>query len=104
MDRPMPELLALLPLADDLVQALLSHSGALGVVLQCVLAYEQGDWETLSHLGYPCHLLVNAYSKLSPGLRRCRCCEVRKGGPGGRPAVRCHAAVHRKGISIYRLP
>lgn len=61
MDRPMPELLATLPLADDIVQALLSYSGALGMVLRCVLAYEQGDWETLSSLGYPCHVLVNAY-------------------------------------------
>ena len=61
MDRPMPELLAVLPLSDEIVQALLSHSGALGAVLHCVLSYEQGDWETLYTLGYPCNLLVNAY-------------------------------------------
>jgi len=61
MDRPMPELLAALPMADDIVQALLSHTGALGAILQCVLAYERGDWQALHNLGYPCNVLVNAY-------------------------------------------
>jgi EAL and modified HD-GYP domain-containing signal transduction protein len=61
MDRPMPELLTALPLADDIVQALLTHSGVLGALLQGVLAYERGDWAGLDHLGYPCSVLVEAY-------------------------------------------
>ena len=45
MDRPMPDILPKLPLADEIVAALLAHEGMLGATLRCVLAYEQGDWE-----------------------------------------------------------
>jgi EAL and modified HD-GYP domain-containing signal transduction protein len=61
LDRPMPEILKELPLADDLDQALLAHAGVLGITLRSVLAYESGDWEALPELGYPCHMLVSAY-------------------------------------------
>ncbi len=47
MDRPMAELLEVLPLADELKQALLTGEGELGDVLRRVQAYERGDWALL---------------------------------------------------------
>jgi len=61
MDRPMPDILPMLPLADDIVEALLAHEGRLGATLHCVLAYERGDWETVQNLGCPRDLLVQTY-------------------------------------------
>ena len=61
MDRPMPDILPALPLADEIVTALLAHEGMLGATLHCVLAYEQGDWEAVSNLGCPRDLLVKTY-------------------------------------------
>jgi len=61
MDRPMPDILPALPLADVIVEALLAHEGRLGATLRCVLAYERGDWETAQNLGCPRDLLVKTY-------------------------------------------
>jgi EAL and modified HD-GYP domain-containing signal transduction protein len=61
MDRPMPDILQTLPLADEIVEALLAHEGMLGATLGCVLAYERGDWEAAQNLRYPRDLLVKAY-------------------------------------------
>ncbi len=61
LDRPMEELLAALPLADDLRTALLDRQGELGVVLDAVLAYERGHWERLVALGLRPSLLTSAY-------------------------------------------
>jgi c-di-GMP phosphodiesterase len=61
MDRPMPDILPALPLADEIVAALLAHEGMLGATLHCVLAYEQGDWEAVYNLGCPRDLLVKTY-------------------------------------------
>ena len=61
MDRPMPAILPTLPLADEIVAALLAHEGRLGATLRCVLAYERGDWETVQNLGCPRDLLVKTY-------------------------------------------
>jgi EAL and modified HD-GYP domain-containing signal transduction protein len=61
IDRPMPDILPTLPLADEIVEALLAHEGMLGATLRCVLAYEQGDWEVVQHLGCPRDLLVKTY-------------------------------------------
>jgi c-di-GMP phosphodiesterase len=61
MDRPMPDILPALPLADEIVAALLAHEGMLGATLHCVLAYEQGDWEAVHNLGCPRDLLVKTY-------------------------------------------
>lgn len=54
MDNSMEEILTQLPLADHITQALLHKGGGLhGEVLDCVLAYERGEWENLecSQLG-----------------------------------------------------
>ena len=61
MDRPMPDILPSLPLADEIVGALLAQEGRLGATLRCVLAYERGDWETVENLGCPRDLLVKTY-------------------------------------------
>ncbi|MFT5172969.1 MAG: EAL and modified HD-GYP domain-containing signal transduction protein [Gammaproteobacteria bacterium] len=45
MDRPLPELLMELPLSRAVHKALLEGSGPEGEALQCVLAYEKGQWE-----------------------------------------------------------
>jgi EAL and modified HD-GYP domain-containing signal transduction protein len=45
LDRPMREALLVLPLADNVKDALLEHKGLMGVALDCVKAYERGDWE-----------------------------------------------------------
>jgi EAL and modified HD-GYP domain-containing signal transduction protein len=61
MDRPMSDILPALPLADEIVEALLAHEGTLGATLHCVLAYERGDWEAVHDLGCRRHLLVKTY-------------------------------------------
>lgn len=45
LDRPMKEALELLPLADEVQDALLEHIGTLGWALKCVQAYERADWD-----------------------------------------------------------
>lgn len=47
LDRPMPELLAQLPVDEHIKAALLNREGELGKTLQGVLDYEQGAWERL---------------------------------------------------------
>jgi EAL and modified HD-GYP domain-containing signal transduction protein len=61
MDRPMLDILPTLPLADEIVEALLAHVGMLGAILSGVLAYERGDWEAVQNLGCPSDLLVKTY-------------------------------------------
>lgn len=46
-ERPMPEVLLELPLANDIKQALLTGNGIMGEVLDLVVAYERGDWQHL---------------------------------------------------------
>lgn len=49
MDRPMEELLAELPLADEIKSALLNRDGELGTMLQQVLYYEMSEWDKLDN-------------------------------------------------------
>ena len=51
MDRPMPEVLRALPLAEEVQSALLDHAGSLGAILHGVLAYERGNWQEATQLG-----------------------------------------------------
>jgi EAL and modified HD-GYP domain-containing signal transduction protein len=44
-DRPLAEIMTALPLAPNIVEALLRHEGQLGSLLACVLAYEQRNWD-----------------------------------------------------------
>jgi EAL and modified HD-GYP domain-containing signal transduction protein len=61
MDRPMPEVLRALPLAEEVQRALLEQTGSLGAILHSVLAYERGNWEEATHLGLDQNSLVDAY-------------------------------------------
>jgi len=61
MDRPMPEVLRALPLAEESQRALLDHAGSIGAILHSVLAYERGNWAEATHLGLDQNSLVDAY-------------------------------------------
>ncbi len=50
LDRPLPEILAQLPVPEDTRTALLHRNNRLAQVLALVEAYEQGDWEKLTGL------------------------------------------------------
>ncbi len=47
MDNSMEEILTQLPLADHIADALLHRRGLHGEILDCVLAYERGQWDNL---------------------------------------------------------
>jgi EAL and modified HD-GYP domain-containing signal transduction protein len=61
MDRPMPEILRALPLAEESQRALMDHAGSIGAILHSVLAYERGNWAEATHLGLDQNSLVDAY-------------------------------------------
>ncbi len=44
-DRPMTEVLELLPLVEEVKNAILDRAGLMGTALKCVEAYEQCNWE-----------------------------------------------------------
>ncbi len=44
-DRPMDDIVQSLPLSEEVHQALVKREGTLGSTLECVLAYERGDWD-----------------------------------------------------------
>ncbi len=52
LEVPMNEALELVPVSKEVKEALILRTGTLGIVLNCVLAYEKGDWEQVS-----CHTL-----------------------------------------------
>lgn len=58
---PMEEILAYLPLADEINGALLRHEGPLGAILACSLAYEQGDWQAVDASGFDPGRVSDAY-------------------------------------------
>ena len=45
LDRPLRDALMLLPMADPIKDALLHHKGPMGEALNCIKAYERGDWD-----------------------------------------------------------
>lgn len=61
LDRPMEELLAELPLSDEIQAALREGAGPMGEALRCVLAYERGEWESLRCTGLEKSALPAAY-------------------------------------------
>lgn len=60
-DQSMENVLADLPLADEINQALLAHAGGLGHLLHLVLAYESGDWDTVDAARMETGSLSDAY-------------------------------------------
>lgn len=61
IDKPLAEILATLPLADELHNALLDHSGELGQLLSLVLNYERGQWDDFSAAQFDVLTLRTAY-------------------------------------------
>jgi EAL and modified HD-GYP domain-containing signal transduction protein len=61
LDRPMEDVLNDLPLTEEVNDAILHKQGPLGQILQCTIAYEQGDWEQLPDLGLDSASIKNAY-------------------------------------------
>ena len=61
LDKPLADILGMLPLADELKDALLKHDGPLGQLLHLILEYEQGHWNTVGNSQYNASTLHNAY-------------------------------------------
>ncbi len=61
MDQPIEDVLNALPLSQEINDALLRHEGTLGTVLQCVLNYERGNWDTVQCLGLQQGEISQAY-------------------------------------------
>jgi EAL and modified HD-GYP domain-containing signal transduction protein len=61
MDMPMNQILANIPLSENVIEALINHRGKLGIVLIVVLAIEQGNWDLALQLGIKHATLRNMY-------------------------------------------
>lgn len=57
LDRSLEDLLEPLPLADNIVAALLNREGELGDALNCTLAQEEGDWINIRFAELPAEIL-----------------------------------------------
>jgi EAL and modified HD-GYP domain-containing signal transduction protein len=60
-DQPMSDVVRLLPLADDIIQALVNRAGVKGEVLESAIAYERAEWERLPDVGVNARSLSLAY-------------------------------------------
>jgi len=58
---PLDRLLPMLQLNQDINDALLSRKGPYGNALKCVLAYEQGDWQTVDRAGFGEQYTISGY-------------------------------------------
>ena len=61
LDQSMDDIIPTLPLEREIRQALLNRQGALGMTLDCVLAYERGDWDTVLCHGFEVETVKAAY-------------------------------------------
>ncbi len=61
LDASMEQILAELPLSDDVKMALIDHEGALGEAVKCTLAYEAAQWEHPECLGLSVKQLHKAF-------------------------------------------
>ena len=61
MDKPLASIIERLPLSDELNQALLNRTGAVGRALQDSINYEKGDWAAVDASPLPIEVLVRAY-------------------------------------------
>ncbi|OUR64239.1 histidine kinase [Methylophaga sp. 42_25_T18] len=61
MDKPLALIIERLPLSDELNQALLNRTGAVGRALQDAINYEKGDWAAVEASPLPIEVLVRAY-------------------------------------------
>lgn len=61
LDKSMAEVLSHVELSDPVRSALIEQNGKLGKVLQCVMAYEVGDWSGVQELGLDLPTLQHSY-------------------------------------------
>ena len=65
IDAPMEEILAEIPLAEEIREALLNKTGRCGQLYELVLSYEAADWKRITalaaELGIPDNLLTSIY-------------------------------------------
>jgi len=61
MDIPMTQVVASIPLTEEVIGALTEHKGQIGLVLKTVLAIEQGDWEQVINSGIQSSILRSIY-------------------------------------------
>ena len=65
INAPMQEILAELPVADDIKRALINRDGPCGALYQLVLSYENADWakvnELAAQLQIPPNILTSLY-------------------------------------------
>ena len=62
LDRPMNEALNAVPLAEPICEAILTNEGPLARVLNCVLSYERGEWDSVSLPGVDAKVFRVAYT------------------------------------------
>ena len=65
IDAPMEEILAQIPLRQEVKEALLNHSGRCGALYDLAVSYERADWgkidQLAEELGIPTNLLTSVY-------------------------------------------
>ena len=61
IDKPMTEVLGLLPLSTEVGDAILHHAGVLGSALNCVEQYERGHWERVAFDRLQPRVITDAY-------------------------------------------
>ena len=65
MQMPLDEVLAQIPISDDIKNALISHEGRSGMLYDTVLAYENADWTNMKNLaeglGIPKEMISEKY-------------------------------------------
>ncbi len=64
IDAPLEEILAEVPLVDDIKAALLNHEGPCGALYELVLSYEKADWNRVSELAEELRVPTNLLSSL----------------------------------------
>ena len=61
LDLPMEQAILNVPISEEIRQAIIEGSGDVGKVLNCVLAYEAGDWRRACDEPFDCVTVSNAY-------------------------------------------
>ncbi len=65
IDAPLEEILAEVPVSDEVKNALLNHEGRCGKLYDLVLSYEAANWEKINllveELGIPSNLITSVY-------------------------------------------
>lgn len=61
LDAPLPQILDRIALGEEMTAALLRRQGDCGRILECVLHYEQADWDHIARLDVAPQAVINAY-------------------------------------------